>query len=78
MGGSSFVECPFCLVDVGRGAKKNRFQQFSGDFPLNSNKQKCKIFPNNNHVLFGALKGDQKEHHHVGGFSGKKAHPNLG
>ena len=34
------------LVDVGRGAKFN-FQQLSGDFHLNHNKQKCKLFPNN-------------------------------
>ena len=33
------------LVDVGRGAKQKK--QFSGDFPLNHNKQKCKMFPNN-------------------------------
>ena len=28
------------LVDVGRGAKESKFQQLSGDFPLNHNKQK--------------------------------------
>ena len=44
-----------CLVDVGRGAKF-KFQQLSGDFPLNHNKQKCKMLPNNNHEWSQKLK----------------------
>ena len=36
------------LVDVGRGATI-KLKQLSGDFPLNHNKQKCEMFPNNNH-----------------------------
>ena len=31
------------------GEQQFKFQQLSGDFPLNHNKQKCKMFPNNNH-----------------------------
>ena len=38
---------PFNLVDVRRGANT---KQFSEDFPLHHNKQKSKMFPNNNHV----------------------------
>ena len=38
------------LVDVGRGAKNHFLAVQWLDFPLNHNKQKCKMFPNNNHV----------------------------
>ena len=31
------------------GGQKIKFQQLSGDFPLNHNKQKCTMAPNNNH-----------------------------
>ena len=31
------------------GELKSDFYQLSGDFPLNHNKQKCKMFPNNDH-----------------------------
>ena len=37
------------LVDVGRRAKAV-FLQLSGNFPLNHSKQKCEMFPDNNHV----------------------------
>ena len=31
------------------GEQKFKLEQFSGDFPLNHHKQKCKMLPNNNH-----------------------------
>ena len=33
-----------------KGEQTFKFEQSSGDFPLNHKKQKCKMFPNNNHV----------------------------
>ena len=41
---------PFFLVDVGRGANVKNLA-VSWDFPLSQHKQKCKMFPNNNHVF---------------------------
>ena len=43
-------------VDVGRGATKICYQ-VSGDFPLNHNKQKCKMFPNDNPVKHQLMDG---------------------
>ena len=43
---------PPTLVDV-EGEQRFKFQKLSVDSPLNHNKQKCKMYPNNNHATQG-------------------------
>ena len=47
------------LVDVGRGAKKNQSLADKWGFPT---KPKCKMFPNNNHVVPWAFGFSKQKH----------------
>ena len=43
------------MIEVGRGAKNKKQLSGFGFQPLNHNKQKCKMFPNNNHAVVTLL-----------------------